>query len=123
MKPPRGDISDVSREAILSQLDKVLSSESLQSSERSSNLLRFLVDQTVNGQSAKLKEYTVGTEALGRGTSFDPRTDTIVRAEISRLRTRLERYYAMEGRTDALVIAPAQRQLRPSVSCSARHSG
>jgi TolB-like protein len=104
MKPPRGEISDVSREAILSQLDKVLSSESLQVSERSSNLLRFLVDQTVNGQSARLKEYTVGTEALGKGEAFDPRTDTIVRAEISRLRSRLERYYAIEGRADPLVI-------------------
>src|SRR5262249_22823144 len=104
MKPPRGEISDVSREAAFSQLDKVLLSESFKASERSSNLLRFLVGQAVNGQSARLKEYTVATEALGRGASFDPRTDTIVRAEMSRLRNRLERYYAIEGREDALVI-------------------
>jgi hypothetical protein len=38
----------------------------------------------------RLKEYTLGAEALGRGTSFDPRTDPIVRAEVSRLRGRLD---------------------------------
>ena len=46
----------------------------------------------------------VGVEALGRGASFDPRTDPIVRAEASRLRSRLERYYADEGRGDELII-------------------
>ena len=67
-------------------------------------MLRFLVERTASGESDRLKEYTVGVEALGRGTAFDPRTDPIVRAEASRLRARLERYYSGEGRADAVVI-------------------
>jgi serine/threonine-protein kinase len=68
-------------------------------------LLKFVVEESVNGRADRLKEYTIGAEALGKGESFDPRTDPIVRAEASRLRFRLERYYAAEGQTDPLVIA------------------
>src|SRR5262249_24330935 len=35
----------------------------------------------------------------------DPRIDTIVRAEVSRLRSRLERYYATEGQADRCIIS------------------
>jgi len=41
---------------------------------------------------------------LGRGASFDPRADPIVRAEASRLRGRLERYYLTDGRSDTIEI-------------------
>src|SRR6185436_1417505 len=58
-----------------------------------------------NGHAENLKEYTLGTEALGRSSAFDPRTDTVVRSEVSRLRTRLEKYYASQGKSDAVVIA------------------
>lgn len=95
----------VSREAILEQLGKLLASEAFRGSARSSKLLRYLVEQTVNGQTAGLKEYALGAEVLGKGSSFDPRTDTIVRAEASRLRSRLEKYFATEGQTDRLLIA------------------
>src|SRR5215204_4930782 len=89
---------------IMEQLARVLSSEGFRRSERSSAMLRYIVEKTVNGRADHLKEYTLGVEALGRGDSFDPRTDPIVRAEASRLRARLERYYETEGGSDALTI-------------------
>jgi len=82
----------------------VLSSASFEGSERASMLLGFLVEQTLRGDGGRLKEYTLGTEVLGKSDSFDPRIDPIVRTEMSRLRTRLERYYAEEGRDDPVVI-------------------
>jgi eukaryotic-like serine/threonine-protein kinase len=63
------------------------------------------VEETLNGNAGELKEYTIGAQALERGDSFDPRTDPIVRAEASRLRTRLALYYATEGLGDAVVIS------------------
>ncbi|MGH7693347.1 MAG: TolB family protein [Gemmatimonadaceae bacterium] len=98
-------LPQVSREAALDALERVLSSAAFHGAERSSTLLRFVVDQTLGGNADRLKEYTVGVDALGRGASFDPRIDPIVRAEASRLRTRLERYYATDGRADPLVIS------------------
>ncbi|HTI65436.1 MAG TPA: hypothetical protein VL524_18065 [Gemmatimonadaceae bacterium] len=94
----------MARDAILAHLARVLSSNTFSGAERSMAMLRFLVERTVDGDGERLKEYTVGAEALGRGTSFDPRTDPIVRAEASRLRVRLERYYVDEGRDDDLII-------------------
>ena len=93
-----------SREAILEQARKITSSGLFENAGRSRALLDYLVQEAVSGRADRLKEYTIGSEGLGRGDSFDPRTDTIVRAEASRLRSRLERYYAAEGKADPLVI-------------------
>ena len=63
------------------------------------------MEETLNGNADELKEYTLGVKALERRDSFDPRTDPIVRAEASRLRTRLALYYASEGQADAVAIS------------------
>ena len=88
------DIPTITSAAILEQLDRVLASRSFKESDRSSKLFRFLIEQTLAGRADRLKEYTLGTEALGKASSFDPRLDPSVRSEASRLRTRLDRYYA-----------------------------
>ena len=94
----------VTRESVLEQLDRVLGSTAFRGAERSTALLRYVVGRALEGDADRVKEYTLGVEALGRGEAFDPRTDPIVRAEASRLRTRLERYYASEGRQDPVHI-------------------
>ena len=93
-----------SADAVPRQLNRILASATFQGAARSQALLRFLVDETVQGRSDRLKEYTLGAEALGKGETFDPRTDPVVRAEVSRLRTRLERYYGGEGSADEILI-------------------
>jgi hypothetical protein len=82
-------------EAVLAELEKVLSSGVFRGASRSSRLLRFLVEETLAGNGDGLKDYTLGSVALGRGDDFDPRTDPIARVEASRLRARLELYYAL----------------------------
>ena len=108
-------------------MEKILSSQAFASAERSRRLLRFIVESTIDGHADRLKEYELGVEALGRPTSFDPRIDPIARVEVSRLRSRLDRYYANEGRTDVVIISlpkgaylasfeikcPASRSTRP----------
>ena len=83
----------------------MLSSAVFRKADRSSALLRFIVEQTLRGDADRLKEYTLGAEGLGRGEAFDPRADPVVRAEASRLRARLEQYYETSGRGDPVVIA------------------
>lgn len=94
----------IDRDGILQQLRRVLSSSVFRRAERSSALLRFIVERTLDGQADRLKEYTLGAEALGRGESFDPRADPVVRAEASRLRTRLEQYYETIGSNDPVLL-------------------
>src|SRR5215470_10058852 len=104
MGSPNSEAEAVPRDQILDQLERILRSPAFAASERASTLLKFLVEQTLNSDAARLKEYTIGVEGLGKGHSFDPRTDPIVRAEASRLRARLEKYYATDGLSDPVVM-------------------
>lgn len=91
------EMTTVTDEAIRAQLEKVITSATFRGAQRAIRLLQFLVGQSLAGHASTLKEFTLGVEGLGRGPSFDPRTDSIVRVEASRLRNRLELYYAKEG--------------------------
>lgn len=95
---------DVSRDEIQAQLGRMLASKAFAHAERPSRFLRFIAEQTINGQGAALKEYLIGVEVFGRETTYDPRTDPIVRVEASRLRTRLSEYYEGEGHGDPVQI-------------------
>lgn len=95
----------VSREPVEEQLRRVLDSQTFRGAERSKALLRFVVEEAVQGRADRLKDYVLGSEALGRGDGFDPRVDPIARVEASRLRSRLEVYYATEGASDPVRIS------------------
>ncbi|WP_246659469.1 hypothetical protein [Ancylobacter moscoviensis] len=94
----------VAAEAVRQALAHVLESEELRSSPQLSNILRFVVEATLDGRSEAIKGYTIAVEALGRDASFDPQADPIVRVEATRLRRALERYYAGAGAGDEIEI-------------------
>jgi TolB-like protein len=94
-------------------LDALLSSPEFSASGRKAQLLRYLVEQTLAGQGSKITEYGIGLDVFERPASFDPRTDSLVRAEISRLRIKLKRYYDDGSRTDPIVIDLPQRGYVP----------
>jgi Tol biopolymer transport system component len=95
----------VSPEAVEAQLKRVIDSQTFRGAERSRTLLRFVVEETLHGRAGHLKEYTLGSQALGRGEGFDSRIDPIARVEASRLRSRLDVYYATEGASDPVRIS------------------
>jgi TolB-like protein/Tfp pilus assembly protein PilF len=89
---------------IRQQLERILTSHTFRAAEKQKALLRYVVEQAVQGRSDEVKEYSVGVEAFGRGDSFDPRQDTIVRTEARNVRFKLARYYEQEGKHDPIVI-------------------
>ncbi len=89
---------------IRQQLERILTSQTFRAAEGQKALLRYVVEQAVQGRSDGVKEYSVGVEAFGRGDSFDPRQDTIVRTEARNVRFKLARYYEQEGKQDPIVI-------------------
>jgi len=99
------DASHVSHAAVQTQLTRMLASETFRGAERSRRLLSFIVEEALQGRAERLKDYTLGSEALGRGEQFDPRSDPIARVEASRLRSRLDVYYATEGAADTVRIS------------------
>jgi TolB-like protein len=74
-------------------VDRILASEAFAGVERPSRFLRHLVESTLDGQSAILKESLLGVQVFGRDPSWDPHADPVVRQEAARLRKRLARYY------------------------------
>jgi len=89
---------------IRDQLARVVESAAFRNSPRLVRFLTFVVEATLDGNADKIKGYTIATEALGRGSDFDPEADAIVRVEAGRLRIALARYYAGAGANDSLVI-------------------
>ncbi len=86
------------------QLDKILASREFAHSERLRRFLRYTVEQLIQGQPERMKEYHLGLEVFGRDPSYDPRLDPIVRVEAHRLRSKLKHYYRTEGRKDHVII-------------------
>jgi hypothetical protein len=85
-------------------LASVLASSIFARSPNIARILIFLCDAHFQGSAASVKEYSIGTGALGRGDDFDPRISSVVRVEVSRLRKKLAQYYATEGAADPIQI-------------------
>ena len=79
-----------------------------------SGFLRYVVERTLAGEGDQIKEYVIGVAVFGRGEDYDPRLDSIVRVEARRLRTKLDEYYAADGRDDTIVIAIPRGSYSPT---------
>src|SRR4051794_5689294 len=78
-----------------------------------SRFLRFVVETTLDGKSESIKEYVIAIEVFEKAEDYDPQTDSTVRTEASKLRSRLARYYETEGREDPVVITIAKGSYVP----------
>lgn len=95
------DLADSDRPSsalVDAELDRLAASQAFRRAARHLRFLRHLIDLTLAGDLARLREIALGIEVFMRAPArFDPRSDTIVRVEARRLRQKLERYYAEEG--------------------------
>ena len=103
-------------EPVRAQLDRILASAPFADAERARSFLRFVVERALEGRSGEIKESVIAVEALGRNTSFDPKSDPIVRVEAGRLRDRLSAYYEDEGEVDSVLISLPKGKYVPEFS-------
>ncbi|HEV8501953.1 MAG TPA: hypothetical protein VGR63_10250 [Casimicrobiaceae bacterium] len=90
---------------VLSELARVEHSATFRRSPRHRQLLRHLVQRTLDGATGEIKESVLAAEVFGRDpAAFDPKSDTTVRVEVRRLRQKLFRYYAQEGAGSEVVL-------------------
>jgi len=92
-------------ERVRAQVDRILASAVFADAERAKNFLRFVVESKLAGRASEIKEFVIAVEVLGRASSFDSKTDPIVRVEAGRLRDRLTSYYEDEGESDFILIS------------------
>ena len=86
------------------QMERILANRRFAASERSAAFLRYVVDRTLAGDSASIKEVVIAVEIYGRSADYDPKIDSVVRVEASRMRAKLKSYYDEEGSLDPILI-------------------
>jgi adenylate cyclase len=93
-----------SRQDVERQLRLVLASAEFAASPKLSELLYYLVTETLAGNAERLKGYTIGVDVFDRQHDFDQGVDAIVRVQMGRLRKLLKSYYDGSGATDPIRV-------------------
>lgn len=89
---------------VKAQMERILADALFTKSQRLGSFLRFAVQETLAGRDGGLKEYSIATQVLDRGTDFNPQEDPIVRIMAGRLRAKLAEYYVGAGAADSVII-------------------
>jgi hypothetical protein len=81
------------REAILRELDNILTSRFFRSAGRCKQFLSYVVEHKLDGHAEQLKERTIGSEVFLRPPGYATGEDPVVRVQAGEVRRRLEQYY------------------------------
>lgn len=95
---------NISADSIRNQLQRILVSPEFTATESQRKFLKFVVLETLSGNSDEIKGFTVATCVFGRGDDFDQGIDPIVSIQANKLRRALERYYLVAGHSDPVYI-------------------
>src|SRR5580693_4909857 len=108
---------------VRAQLERMTASDDFIRSPQLGAFLRFVVEAVLQGNSDRIKAYTIGVDVLRRDAKFDPQLDPIVRVEATRLRRTIDRYYAGLGADDAMRIDLPRGSYIPTFSRRTAISG
>ena len=86
--------------AVRAALRHVLESQPFRTSKQCQDLLRYIVDRSLSGDDASLRERVIGTEVFGRKPTYDTGEDPVVRVRAADVRKRLAQYYQSHGSGD-----------------------
>jgi TolB-like protein len=90
---------------VAQQLTRILSSPDFVKAGKLVAFLQYVITKSEAGDAEQIKEYAIAVDVFGKPASFDPRMDTLVRVQASKLRGRLEKYYSGPGLKDPIHIA------------------
>jgi hypothetical protein len=92
------------KQAVLAELERIVSSHHFSQSRRYPAFLRFIVEAALRGEMNLLRERVIGTEVFGRDAAYDTNADPIVRMTAAEVRKRIAQYYRDAGRDDQTQI-------------------
>lgn len=102
-------------ELVKEAIARIVASPTFGRAPRASDLLRGIVGMVLAGRESELKEYTLAAEIFGK-TGYDPKVDSVVRVEASRLRALLVKYYEGEGVADPVRIEIPKGSYAPRIA-------
>src|SRR5690242_15091535 len=94
----------LSPDLVRRELERILASPEFARAPRHRRFITFIVEETLAGRADELKEYVIGVSVFDKGEQFDPKSDSTVRTEATKLRARLDRCYSAAGPQPALRI-------------------
>jgi hypothetical protein len=94
-----------SKDEIRQQLKRIFSDPIFAVSDILKRFLSFITEETIDGRSNQIKEYTIGLNVLNKTFAFNPKEDAIVRIHAGRLRRALNNYYRTSGAADPIYIS------------------
>ena len=102
--PSSASLSVEETEQVRAELDRILQSQGFKRSERHSRFLRFLCEAALGGEADQLHEYLIAHRVFDRGSDYSPGEDSVVRRQAYSLRQKLQEYYTISGKDDAVRI-------------------
>lgn len=99
-------VTEAENELVRAQLGRILSGPAFQNSKRYAAVLKFILEQTLEGEGERLKERTIGIEVFNRAPDYDTATDHAVRSAATEIRKRLGQYYAANRGELGIEIQP-----------------
>jgi len=97
-------------------LKEVIEGEAFKGSHRSGQFLTYIVEESIAGRFAALKERVIGIKLFGRDPSYDTGEDAIVRVTASDVRRRLLQHYGKYGFTSEFRISLPLGSYIPEIS-------
>jgi hypothetical protein len=94
------------RQRILAHLEDVLASGAFAGSRRRQAFLRYVVEETVAGRGAAIKETSIAVDVFGRTSDFDAQSASVVRVTGGEVRKRLARMYDSGFESDVRIELP-----------------
>jgi hypothetical protein len=83
-------------------VQRIVASPGFVNAPRLSAFLLYVSKRSLSGKSDELNERLIGECVFERSPDYDPRDDNIVRSHASRLRTRLDEYFELEGAAERI---------------------
>ena len=86
-------MKETERIQVREQMNRMLETHHFKNSRRYPALLRFIVEETLEGRGEYLKERLIGVHVFERPADYDTAADPIVRVNIAEVRKRIAQYY------------------------------
>jgi len=102
---PHEIFTDEEKLAAGAQVERLLATPFFNHSRRFPSFLRYVVDQTLSGNTDNLKERTLGIEIFGKSADYDTANDPIVRVTAAEIRKRIAQYYQEPGHEGELRLS------------------
>src|ERR1700722_9872762 len=85
-------------------VQRIVCSPHFQKSTRLRELLQYIVEQTLHGNSHELTEQHIGNALFHKPSDYSPLEDSSVRVHVRQLRLKLHEYFNEDGRNESLIL-------------------